>query len=152
MSQVWKPAQWLTQELRLVCMSFGCVALAVLLMGFGAIPLQLKDLHVTPCPDTPEYTNLVTSNGNPIPARCLFVEGTVVNRSKNTLLNADVFGRLYDANGNEVLPERTRLGAIAEVPPGESPFSIRISVPVTSPLPLTLEQFKASGFSGTVRR
>ncbi len=70
MSQVWKPAQWLTQKLRLVCMSFGCVALAVLLMGFGAIPLQLKDLHVTPCPDTPEYTNLVTSNGNPIPARC----------------------------------------------------------------------------------
>jgi hypothetical protein len=117
--------------------------LAALLLGFGAIPLQLKDLHLTPCPDTPEYTNLVTSNGNPIPARCLFIEGTVVNRSRNTVLNADVFGRLYDANGNEVLPERT---------PGESPFSIRISVPVTSPLPLTMEQFKASGFSGTVRR
>ncbi|ABC99750.1 hypothetical protein ACVW0Q_000716 [Thermostichus sp. MS-CIW-21] len=146
MSQVWK------KGLRSLCWSLGCAALAALLLGFGAIPLQLKDLHLTPCPDTPEYTNLVTSNGNPIPARCLFIEGTVVNRSRNTVLNADVFGRLYDANGNEVLPERTRLGAIEEVPPGESPFSIRISVPVTSPLPLTMEQFKASGFSGTVRR
>ena len=152
MSQVCKPVQWLTQKLRPLGWRLGCAALAVLLMGFGAVPLQLKDLHITPCPDTPEYTNLVTSNGNPIPARCLFIEGTVVNRSKNTLVNADVFGRLYDANGNEVLPERTRLGAIEEVPPGESPFSIRISVPVTSPLPLTLEQFKASGFGGTVRR
>ncbi|MFT0795807.1 FxLYD domain-containing protein, partial [Synechococcus sp. H70.1] len=128
----------LTQRFSSLAWSLAWVVLALLLGGFGMIPLKLKDLHVTPCPDTPEYTNLVTSNGNPIPARCLFIEGTVVNRSKNTVLNADVFGRLYDANGNEVLPERTRLGAIEEVPPGESPFSIRISVPVTSALPLTL--------------
>jgi len=152
MSQVWEHRQRLAQRFSSLAWSLAWVVLAALLAGFGKIPLQLKDLHVTSCPDTSEYTNLVTSNGNPIPARCLFIEGTVVNRSKNTVLNADVFGRLYDANGNEVLPERTRLGAIAEVPPGESPFSIRISVPVTSPLPLTLEQFKASGFSGTVRR
>ena len=69
MSQVWK------KGLRSLCWSLGCAALAALLLGFGAIPLQLKDLHLTPCPDTPEYTNLVTSNGNPIPARCLFIEG-----------------------------------------------------------------------------
>lgn len=122
------------------------------LAGFWSHPPATEGFAPHPLSGYPEYTNLVTSNGNPIPARCLFIEGTVVNRSRNTVLNADVFGRLYDANGNEVLPERTRLGAIEEVPPGESPFSIRISVPVTSPLPLTMEQFKASGFSGTVRR
>ncbi len=144
MSQFWNRAKQLLLG--------GCLGLAFLLMGFGAIPLQLKDLRITPCPDTPEYSNLVTSNANPMAARCLFIEGTVVNPSKTTLLNADVFGRLYDANGNDVLPERTRLGAIEEVPPGESPFSIRISVPVTTPLPLTMEQFKAKGFAGKVRR
>lgn len=144
MSQFWNRAK----RVMLGC----CVGLAFLLMGFGATSLQLKDLHITPCPETAEYSNMVTSTANPMAAKCLFIEGTVVNRSKNTLVNADVFGRLYDANGNDVMPERTRLGAIEEVPPGESPFSIRISVPVTNPLPLTMEQFKASGFTGTVRR
>ncbi|MGQ9838169.1 MAG: FxLYD domain-containing protein [Cyanobacteriota bacterium] len=152
MSQFGDWAKRVMQGLRPVFTSGCCVVLAFLLMGFGATSLKLKDLHITPCPDTPEYSNMVTSTANPMAARCLFIEGTVVNPSKNTLVNADVFGRLYDANGNDVMPERTRLGAIEEVPPGETPFSIRISVPVTNPLPLKMEQFKASGFSGVVRR
>lgn len=123
----------------------------LLLMGFGAAPLSLKDLHTVECPETAEYDNLFTS-GSSMEAKCFFIEGTVVNGSQRTLVNADVFGRIYDANGNDVMPERTRLGAIEEVPPGETPFAIRISVPVTNPLPLELAQFKASGFAGRVRR
>lgn len=125
--------------------------LMVFLLGFGATPLELRDVHTVDCPDTAEYDNLFSS-GSTMEARCLFIEGTVFNGSKRTLVNADVFGRIYDANGNDVMPERTRLGAIEAVPPGESPFAIRISVPVTNPLPLALEQFKASGFAGQVRR
>lgn len=129
-----------------------CLGLALLLMGFGGkVQLDLADVHTTPCPDAPEYSNLFTS-GSSMEAQCLFIEGTVNNPTDSLLYNADVFGRVYDANGNDVLPERTRLGAIEQVPSGESPFSIRISVPTTNPLPLSLEQFKASGFRGRVRR
>ncbi|MDX2270853.1 MAG: hypothetical protein NW237_02750 [Cyanobacteriota bacterium] len=129
------------------------LTLVLALNGFGGrIPLQLKDLQTVPCPDTEEYSHLLTSGAATNPADCYFIQGTVINKSGRTLLNADVFGRIYDANGNDLLPERTRLGAIEEVPPGENPFSIRISVPQTSRLPLSLEQFKAAGFGGTIRR
>jgi hypothetical protein len=50
------------------------------------------------------------------------------------------------------MQNRNRLGAIEEVPPGESNFSIRISVAANQPEPLKLKQFRASGFSGQVRR
>lgn len=126
-----------------------CIGLSSLLMAMGKVPLELKNLETVPCP--PEYENLTTS-GSGTPANCFFIQGQIQNRSGKQILNADVFGRLYDANGNDVMPERTRLGAIDEVPPGESPFAIRISVPQDSPLPLRLEQFKASGFQGVVRR
>ena len=65
--------------------------------------------------------------------------------------SADVFGRIYDANGEPVLQNRTRVGSISEIPPGVSDFAIRISVAAEQPTPLKLEQFKASGFVGKVR-
>jgi hypothetical protein len=49
------------------------------------------------------------------------------------------------------MPNRTRVGTIAEVPPGVSDFEFRISVPSNQPTPLKLKQFKASGFAGKVR-
>lgn len=134
------------------CVLWTCLGLAILLMGFGGVRLKLKDLKTVPCPDEPQYSNLLTSGSATTRANCFFIEGTVVNTSGSDVYNADVFGRIYDANGNDVLPERTRLGAIDEVTEGESPFQIRISVPETNPLPLSLEQFKASGFRGKVRR
>lgn len=56
-------------------------------------------------------------------------------------MDADVFGRIYDANGNPVLQNRTRVGTIDVIPPGISDFEIRISVPYNQPTPLQLEQF-----------
>ncbi|GAB4212675.1 MAG: hypothetical protein OHK0012_07330 [Synechococcales cyanobacterium] len=129
-----------------------CVVLSLFLSAYGRIPLELKDVHTIDCPDTEEFSNITVSGAASTIAKCFFVEGTVVNRSKQTLFNADVFGRIYDANGNDILPERSRLGAIEEVPPGESIFAIRITVPPTNALPLSLEQFKAAGFAGTIRR
>jgi hypothetical protein len=38
------------------------------------------------------------------------------------------------------------------VPPGVSDFELRITVPANQPTPLQLKQFKASGFTGKVRR
>jgi hypothetical protein len=80
------------------------------------------------------------------------VTGKAVNNSGKQVVNADIFGRIYDANGNSVLQNRTRLGSIDEVPPGVSDFELRITVPANQPTPLQLKQFKAAGFTGKVRR
>lgn len=128
-------------------------AIAICLFGFGGkVPMELSDLHTVPCPDLPEFQNLPTSGASAVPVQCFTIEGTVDNPTDRLIYNADVFGRIYDASGNDVWPERTRLGAIEEVPPGESTFSIRIGVPANNPLPLQLKQFKAKGFRGMVNR
>ncbi len=146
--QTWK---W-PQPLGLVV----CLIVSLMLMGFsfgGGVKLELSHLETVPCPDTAQYANMVVSSGSSADAAdCYFIQGTIANPTDQVIYNADVFGRLYDANDNDIWPERTRLGAVEEVPPGESPFSIRISVPTTSPLPLSLKSFKASGFRGAVRR
>ena len=85
-------------------------------------------------------------------AQCFIVTGKTENKSGKPVLNADIFGRVYDANGNSIMENRTRLGSIEEVAPGIGTFDLRISVPMNQPPPLQLEQFKASGFTGLVRR
>lgn len=85
-------------------------------------------------------------------ANCFIVTGKAQNGTNKTVYDADIFGRIYDANNDSVMQNRTRLGGIAEVPPGISDFEFRISVPASQPLPLQLKQFKAAGFSGQVRR
>ena len=85
-------------------------------------------------------------------ATCYIVTGVTNNTSGKTVFDGDIFGRIYDANGNSVMENRTRLGAIEEIPPGTSEFELRISVPANQPEPLKLEQFKAAGFTGSVRR
>ncbi len=85
-------------------------------------------------------------------ASCFIITGIANNPSGKPVMDADIFGRIYDANGNSVMQNRTRLGGVPEIPPGKSTFEIRISVPANQPTPLKLEQFKASGFSQQVRK
>jgi hypothetical protein len=112
--------------------------------------IELKDISYTTCPA--EMSEGIVAPGSLQKANCYLISGTAVNRSGKPVLNADIFGRIYDANNNPAMMNRTRLGAIDEVPPGESPFELRISVAANQPEPLKLEQFKASGFTGRVRR
>lgn len=115
------------------------------------IQVKLSDLTYHDCPaEMAEGT--VTTGGASREANCFLVTGKAENTSGKPVLNADIFGRIYDANNNPVMQNRTRLGAIDEVPPGISDFSLRITVPANQPTPLQLEQFKASGFAGQVRR
>ena len=125
-----------------------------LLIGFLAAPkaealtqIQISNLSYQDCPE--EYQGGLLSY-NSEAANCSMVTGEAKNTSGKTIYDADVYGRIYDANGNPVLQNRTRVGSIAEVPPGVSEFSLRISVPANQPTPLKLEQFKASGFSSSV--
>ncbi|TAE52167.1 MAG: biotin carboxylase [Nostocales cyanobacterium] len=113
--------------------------------------IKLSDLSYKDCP--PELAEgAVVSNGSGAAANCFLVVGKAENSTYKTVYDADIFGRIYDANNNPILQNRTRLGSIPEVPPGVSDFEIRISVPTNQPTPLQLKQFKASGFSGMVRR
>jgi hypothetical protein len=50
------------------------------------------------------------------------------------------------------MQNRNRVGSIAEIEPGIHDFEVRISVPANQPTPLKLEKFKASGFTGKVRK
>lgn len=113
--------------------------------------IQLTDISYHECP--PELAEgAVTSDGTAAAANCFIVTGKAVNNSGKPVLNADIFGRIYDANNNPVMQNRNRLGSIEEVPPGVSDFEMRISVAANQATPLRLEQFKAAGFTGKVRR
>lgn len=109
--------------------------------------IKLSNLSYQDCPEEYEGGLLSGSSRN---ASCFLVTGQAKNPSGKTIYDADVYGRIYDANGNPVLQNRTRVGSISEVPPGVSDFSLRISVPANQPTPLQLKQFKASGFSSSV--
>jgi hypothetical protein len=112
--------------------------------------IKLFDISYHDCP-LELATGVVGSSGS-TSANCFIVTGKAENSTYKTVYDADIFGRIYDANGDSTLQNRTRLGLIAEVPPGVSDFEFRITVPSNQPLPLQLKQFKAAGFSGQVRR
>ncbi len=113
--------------------------------------IKLSNISYQECP--PELAaGAVTSGGTTMSASCFIVSGKAENNTNKTVYDADIFGRIYDANNNPTMQNRTRLGSIEQVPPGVSDFEFRISVPANQPLPLKLKQFKAAGFSAQIRR
>jgi hypothetical protein len=113
------------------------------------VQIKITDISYKECPPGVGEGS-VTSGGSALPATCYLITGKTNNTSGKTLYDADVFGRIYDANNEPALQNRTRLGALAEVPTGVSEFELRISVPSNQPTPLQLKQFKATGFSSKV--
>jgi hypothetical protein len=118
-------------------------------VAFALTPVKLYDLSYKEC--SAELSEGNVSSGDLGRANCFIVTGKAENQSGKTVVDADVFGRIYDANGNSAMENRGRIGTIAEIPPGVSDFEIRISVSANQPTPLQLKQFKASGFAGAVR-
>ena len=118
--------------------------------AYALTQIKLYDLSYQDCPAEFAKGN-VTSGGYTQSATCYMVTGKAKNPKGKTLYDADVYGRIYDANGNPVFQNRGRVGSIAEVPPGVSNFAIRISVAANQPTPLQLKQFRASGFTSPVR-
>ncbi|MEH2149817.1 biotin carboxylase [Nostoc sp.] len=112
--------------------------------------IKLFDVSYKDCP--PELSQGAVLSSGSAAANCFIVIGKAENGTNKTVYDADIFGRIYDANNDSVMQNRTRLGSITEVPPGISDFELRISVAANQPTPLKLKQFKAAGFSGQVRR
>lgn len=111
--------------------------------------IKLSDLSYEPCSGEGAKGNV--SSGDMRPANCFLIKGKAKNISGKTVVDADVFGRIYDADDNTTMENRGRIGTIEEIPPGISDFEFRINVPANQPTPLKLKQFKASGFAGRVR-
>lgn len=119
--------------------------------ALALVQIKVTDLSYHECP-VELAKGAITAGGIPQAARCFMVTGKAVNGTNKTIVNADIFGRIYDANEDPIIENRTRLGSIEEVPPGTSEFEFPIIVPANQPLPLKLAQFKAAGFTGKVRR
>jgi hypothetical protein len=85
-------------------------------------------------------------------ARCYALRGEVINSGSRAVVDIDVFARILDASGEPVLPNRTRVGSIGDVPPGRSDFALRLAVPPGTPGPFRFSNVKARGFAAPVRR
>lgn len=132
-----------------------CLWLSSAIVAPPAVALtqvKIEDISYEACPPEIGKGTVVSGGGTGQEASCYLISGKAVNTTKKPIYDADVFGRIYDANGNPVKQNRTRLGLIAEIPPGTTGFTIRTTVPANQPEPLQLEQFKAAGFAGKVRR
>jgi hypothetical protein len=120
-------------------------------MALAMTQIKLSDLSYRDCP--PEIAaGAVTSGGVTQSASCYLVVGKASNPSSKTVFDADVYGRIYDADDNIVLQNRSRLGLIEQIPPGTSDFEMRISIPSNLATPLKLKKFKATGFTQKIRQ
>lgn len=130
----------------------GCLWLLLSVFPFSgaqaSIPVRLFDLSYERCPEAMQG---MLESGSSNEANCFMIKGKAENKTGKDIVDADVFGRIYDGNGEPTFENRGRVGTILAVPPGVSEFQIPISVSASQPEPLVLKQFKASGFDSRVR-
>ena len=114
-----------------------------------AADLLVREVSLEPCPagDVGAQPELRTPTG----ASCYALRGVVTNPGRKPVVDTDVFALILDASGEPVLQNRTRVGSIGDVPPGDSPFALRLAVPMGTPGPLSFRNVKARGFSAPVR-
>ena len=122
--------------------------LGVALPSYAA-ELKLSAVRLDPCGEQDAGNQPELSR--PVGASCYVLTGDVENRTRNSVVDTDVFARILDASGEPVLPNRTRVGSIGDVEPGTHPFALRIAVPAGTPGPFDVKNAKARGFSAPVR-
>ena len=115
----------------------------------AATDLKVSEVVLEPCPAGDKGTQ--PELARPSGASCWALRGVVVNPGAKPVMDTDVFGLILDASGEPVLPNRTRVGSIGDVPPGRSSFALRLAVPAGTPGPLGTRSVKARGFSSPVR-
>ena len=135
-----------------IARGFAALLVALLLLwpaSAWAAELQVRDVQLDPCPSS----DVASQSGlrRPTGAGCYALRGVVHNPGRKPVVDTDVFAVILDASGEPVLPNRTRLGSLGDVPPGDSPFALRLAVPMGTPGPLSVRNVKARGFSAPVR-
>ena len=132
------------------------VALLLVAQPAWAADLRLTSVTLAPC-DAADPGSQPTSNnkrGNitsPEGASCYVLSGNVSNPGRKTVVDTDVYARILDRSGEPVLQNRTRVGSIGDVMPGEHPFALRLAVPTGTPGPFEVKNPRARGFTAPVR-
>ena len=114
-----------------------------------AASLSVRDVSLEPCPS--EDIGAQPQLKRPSGASCFVLRGTVVNPGRKPVVDTDVFAQILDASGEPVLQNRSRVGSIGDVAPGDSTFALRLAVPAGTPGPFTFSNVKARGFNAPVR-
>jgi hypothetical protein len=114
-----------------------------------AAELQVSEVRLEPCPAEDIGSQADRRDGGG--ASCWALRGQVRNGGRRPAVDTDLFALILDASGEPVLPNRTRVGSIGDVPPGETPFALRLAVPAGTPGPLQVRNARARGFSAPVR-
>jgi hypothetical protein len=149
------PQPAIDQSLRHLQTAILCLIAAIVVWlptsaAHALIPVRLFDLSYEACSE--EVGRGAVDAGSSNAANCFIIHGKTENTSGKPVVNADIFGRIYDATHNTVFPNRNRIGMIEEIDPGLGEFSFQVTVSANLPEPLQFEGFKASGFTGKVRR
>ena len=124
------------------------VVFFVVAPAWGA-DLVVESAQLQPCPasDAASQTGLSRPTG----AGCWALSGVVRNPGRLPVVDTDVFALILDASGEPVLQNRSRVGSIGDVPPGQSSFALRLAVPMGTTGPLQVRNVKARGFAAPVR-
>lgn len=128
------------------------VMLSVLLLPgtpAWAAELAVEAARLQPCPASDAASQ--SGQTRPTGAGCWALSGVVRNPGRQTVVDTDVFALILDASGEPVLQNRSRVGSIGDVPPGQSDFALRLAVPAGTAGPLQVRQVKARGFAAPVR-
>ncbi len=139
------------RPLRLAANLLAIVALLFTWLGTPgpsfAAELKVEGIQLAPCPPSDAGNQPRRS----VEATCYALRGEVINPTKQTVVDTDVFAVILDNSGEPVLPNRTRVGSIGDVPPGRSSFALRLAVPAGTPGPFRVGLVKARGFNAPVR-
>jgi len=133
----------------LLGLALGLILWQLLPSSAMAAELQVGQVRIEPCPlaDPGSQSGLRRPTG----ASCYALRGEVLNPGRQSVVDTDVFALILDASGEPVLPNRTRVGSIGDVPPGRSDFALRLAVPAGTPGPFQVRTVRARGFSAPVR-
>ncbi|MEB3318634.1 MAG: hypothetical protein VKO39_10920 [Cyanobacteriota bacterium] len=112
-----------------------------------AADLRVEQVQLTPCP----AADIGSQPEGRAAASCYALRGEVINGTGRSVVDTDLFAVILDSSGEPVLPNRARVGSLGDVPPGRSPFAVRLAVPAGTPGPFRVGQVKARGFHSPVR-
>ncbi len=104
-----------------------------------ALELELSQLNLVKC-DTADPASKQPKGYR---SGCYILDGQIRSTAKSLIKDVDVFAFIYDASGEEVLPNRPRIGSINNVPIGTSRFSVRVPIPSFAIPPFTIKKAKA---------
>ena len=116
-----------------------CLSFFTVVPSVESLDLELSQLDLVKC-DTADPASKQPKGYR---SGCYILDGEIKSTAKSLIKDVDVFAFIYDASGEEVLPNRPRIGSINNVPVGTSQFSVRVPIPSFAVPPFTIQKAKA---------